>query len=66
MCMLYNTLDSIGLEKQEDLWGSIMHILGSGGGRIGCNPNYDGAKSILPILTVGEKASCFEDRVANL
>ena len=33
---------------------------------MGCNPNYDRAKSILPVLAIGKESSCLEGRVVNL
>jgi len=43
-----------------------VRILGSGGSGISCNPNHDGTKNALPILTVGDKTSCIDGCVANL
>jgi hypothetical protein len=60
------TLDSIGLEKSEDVRGSIVCILGGGGSRMNRDPNHDGTDSVLPILTVGDETSCHDSRIANL
>ena len=54
----HRPLDSIGLKKSENVWGSIMCILGGGG--MSRNPNHDGTKSVLPILAVGDKTSCVD------
>ena len=62
----HDTLDSVGLEKREDLRGSVVRVLCGGGARMGRNPNYDGAESVLPVLAVGEETNCLEDGVANL
>ena len=53
----HRTLDSIGLEKSENVWGSIMRVLGGGGIGTSRNPNHDGTKSILPVLAVGDETS---------
>jgi len=38
----------------------------SGGSGMSRNPNHNGTNSILPILTVGDKTSCFDGRILNL
>ena len=60
------TVDSIGLEKSEDVRGSVVRILGGGRSRMSGNPDYDGTDSVLPFLVVGDETSCLDGRVANL
>jgi len=43
-----------------------VRILGGGGSGMSRNPNYDGTDSVLPVLTMGDEASCIDGRVANL
>jgi len=61
----HRTLDFIGLEKIENGWGSIVRILGGGGGGMGGNPYNDGAESFLPVLAEGGETSCLDGRVPN-
>jgi len=54
------TLDSIGLEKSEDVWGSVVCILGGGGSGMSRNPNHDGTDSVVPVLAVCDETSRLE------
>jgi len=56
----HHTLDSIGLEKSENVQGSIMRVLGGGGSGMSRNPNHDGPESVLPVLTMGDETSCLD------
>ena len=62
----HRTVDSIGLEKSEDVRGSVVCILGGGGSGMSRNPNHDGTNSVLPVLAVGDETSCLDGRVVNL
>jgi len=56
----HRTLDSIVLEKSENVRGSVVRVLGGGGSGMSRNPNHDRTKSVLPILAVGEKSGCID------
>jgi hypothetical protein len=55
-----------GLEKSEDVRGSVICLLGGGRSGVSQNPNHDGTDSVLLVLAVGDKTSCLDGRVANL
>ncbi len=63
-----NVLDSMILEKLENLLGDV--VCGIGGGRIGsdANPDHDGTESPLLLLScgsVGEEAGRVDGRPVN-
>src|SRR5258706_4839740 len=60
------TLDSIGVEKSEDVQGCVVCVLGGGGSGMSRNENHDGTDIVFPVLAVGDETSCLDDRVANL
>ena len=56
----HRTLDPIVLKKSENARGSVVCILGSGGGRMSRNPNHDWTASLLPVLAVGDETSSLD------
>ena len=60
------TLDSFGLEKSENIWGSVVRVFGGGGSGMSRNPNDDGTESIVLDLAVGDETSCLDSGVTNL
>jgi hypothetical protein len=59
-------VDSVGLEKANNVWGGEVRVLSGGAGGMSCDPNDDGTETILSVLAVGYETSCVDGGVTNL
>lgn len=57
MPLYFDILDSILLKKLEDVLGYFVGSVSRGRAGIDANPNHDQTKSLLPILSMGDKTS---------
>jgi len=62
----YGTLDPILHEKRKDILGYVVGSVGRGRVGIDPDPNHDRTKSLCVVLSVGNKASRVDGRIANL
>ena len=50
-----NPIDSILLKQMKDLLGDLVGSVSGGRARGDTNPDHNGTKTFLPILSVGDK-----------
>lgn len=51
--LYHGVLNSIGLEKSKNFWGSVVRVLGGDGIRMNRNPKNNGTKTVFPFLVLG-------------